>query len=190
MIPKKIHYCWFGNNPLPEFAQRCIASWKKFCPDYEIVEWNERNYDIEQAPLYVRQAYERKKYAFVTDYVRLQLIYDNGGVYFDTDVQLIKPIDRLLEHSAFFGMDTTYKINTGLGFGAVKGHHLVKELMGSYENRVFIREDGTSNASNCPYLDTFVFCRHGYREEMKMQILRMPEEILILPSEYMDPVVF
>lgn len=191
MIPKKIHYCWFGHSQLPAFAQKCISSWKKCCPDYDIIEWNEQNYDIDQAPLYVRQAYQMKKYAYVTDYVRLQIIYENGGIYFDTDVELIKPIDNLLEYSAFFGADTTCKIATGLGFGASAGHPLVKELMASYENRSFFKEDGTLNASNCPYIDTFVFNRHGYYEEMRVQILGKENNgVLILPAEFMDPVVF
>ena len=88
MIPKTIHYCWFSCNPKPKLAEKCIKSWKKHCPDYEIIEWNEDNFDLSTAPLYVRQAYEAKKWAFVTDYVRLKLVYDYGGIYMDTDVEL------------------------------------------------------------------------------------------------------
>ena len=97
MIPKKIHYCWFGRNPKPKLAEKCIASWKKYCPDYEIVEWNEDNFDIGMNA-YTRSAYEQKKYAFLTDYARLLIIYEHGGLYFDTDVELIRPIDDLLEN--------------------------------------------------------------------------------------------
>ena len=122
MIPKLIHYCWFGHNPLPKDAKRCIRSWKKYCPDYVIKEWNEDNFDISQCPQYVRQAYEAKKWAFVSDYVRLKLVHDHGGVYMDTDVELLKPLDRLLSHKAYFGFeDDGLQINTGLGFGAERG---------------------------------------------------------------------
>ena len=99
MIPKTLHYCWFGRNPKPELAVKCIDSWKRFCPDYEIVEWNEDNFDIDACPLYVRQAYAAKKWAFVTDYVRLKLIYEHGGIYMDTDVELKKKPDVLLGRS-------------------------------------------------------------------------------------------
>ena len=97
MIPKVIHYCWFGGNPKPKLAEKCIKSWKKYCPDYEIIEWNEDNFDISAAPLYVRQAYEAKKWAFVTDYVRLEVVYNHGGVYLDTDVELLKSLDSLFQ---------------------------------------------------------------------------------------------
>ena len=93
MIPKKIHYCWFGNGEKPELAIKCIESWKTHCPDYELVEWNEQSFDIDSAPLYVRQAYENKKWAFVTDYVRLYAMVSYGGVYMDTDVEVIKNIN-------------------------------------------------------------------------------------------------
>lgn len=100
MIPKKIHYCWFGRNPLPELARRCIESWKKYCPDYEIIEWNEDNYDINKIP-YVKEAYQAKKWAFVTDYVRLDVVNKFGGIYLDTDVELLKSLDSLLKYKAF-----------------------------------------------------------------------------------------
>ena len=105
MIPKIIHYCWFGRNPKPKLAEKCIKSWKKYCPEYEIIEWNEDNYDLSSAPLYVRQAYEAKRWAFVTDYIRLQVIYENGGIYLDTDVELRKSLDPLLVHQAYFGFE-------------------------------------------------------------------------------------
>lgn len=100
MIPKIIHYCWFGGNPLPKLAKKCIRSWKKYCKGYEIREWNESNFDISTAPLYVRQAYEAKKWAFVTDYVRLYVVHEYGGIYLDTDVQIKKKLDDLLQHRA------------------------------------------------------------------------------------------
>ena len=120
-IPKVIHYCWFGHNPKPEQALSCIASWKEKCPDYQIIEWNEDNYDISSAPLYVRQAYQEKKWAFVTDYVRLQVVFENGGIYLDTDVELKKSLNALLGYRAYFGFEDATYINTGLGFGAKQG---------------------------------------------------------------------
>lgn len=104
-IPKVIHYCWFGHDPKPKLAEKCIKSWKKKCPDYKIIEWNEENFDISACPLYVRQAYEAKKWAFVTDYVRLKVVYEHGGIYLDTDVELKKNLDFLLNHKAYFGFE-------------------------------------------------------------------------------------
>ncbi|MDE6612292.1 MAG: glycosyl transferase, partial [Muribaculaceae bacterium] len=104
MIPKTIHYCWFGRNPLPESALKCIASWRKYFPDYQIIEWNEDNFDVNAIP-YTAQAYAAKKYAFVSDYARFKILYDHGGLYFDTDVEVIKPFDDILERGAFMGFE-------------------------------------------------------------------------------------
>ena len=104
MIPKVIHYCWFGKKPLPPLAVNCIDSWKKFCPDYEIIEWNEKNFDI-NSNTYVREAYENKKWAFVSDYVQLYALYNYGGIYMDTDVQVLKPLDAFLNDQAFSGFE-------------------------------------------------------------------------------------
>src|SRR5699024_3155952 len=123
MIPKIIHYCWFGGNPLPEKEQKCIASWRKYCPDYEIIEWNENNFDINQN-MYIKQAADEKRWAFVSDFARLDVIYRFGGIYLDTDVEIIRNLDPLLRNKAFVGIDNVtgeeYSINTGLGFGAEK----------------------------------------------------------------------
>ena len=104
MIPKIIHYCWFGKNPLPDSAKKCVESWKKFCPDYEIKEWNENNFDINCMP-FVKEAYEAKKFAFVSDVARLMVVNENGGVYFDTDVEMIRNIDFLLKYKGFLGFE-------------------------------------------------------------------------------------
>ena len=104
VIPKVIHYCWFGGNPLPELALKCIASWKKFLPDYEIKEWNERNFDVYQAP-YIAEAYKLKKYAHVSDYARFWILYHYGGIYFDTDVEVIRPMDDILARGSFLGFE-------------------------------------------------------------------------------------
>lgn len=132
MIPKTIHYCWFGGNPKPELVCRCIESWKRFCPDYEIIEWNETNFDVNCIP-YVRDAYAAKKWAFVSDYVRLRVVFERGGVYLDTDVELKSNLDDLLEHDCWLASDDVRYINTGLGFGAVKEHFLIGAMMDAYQ---------------------------------------------------------
>ena len=113
MIPKKIHYCWFGKNPLPEQTKQYIETWKKYCHDYEIIEWNEDNFDINQNQ-YCKEAYEAKKWAFVSDYVRLKVLYDNGGIYMDTDIEVIKPLDDLLQYNWFAGFEAEDRIQTGV----------------------------------------------------------------------------
>lgn len=105
MIPKKIHYCWFGRGEKPKLAKKCIDSWKKYCPDYEIIEWNEDNFDI-NLNSYTKWCYDNRKYAFLSDYVRLWVVNQNGGIYFDTDVEVIRNIDFLLDDQAFFGFET------------------------------------------------------------------------------------
>lgn len=185
-IPKKIHYCWFGRNPKPELALKCITSWKKHCPDYEIIEWNEDNFDISACPLYVRQAYEMKKWPFVTDYVRLKVVYDYGGIYMDTDVELRKSLDSLLGYHAYFGFEDGKNINTGLGFGAVKGACILQELMADYQQIPFIQSDGTLDGTTCPMRNTQVFLRWGLVQDNSRQVLH--KTVLILPSEYMCPI--
>jgi hypothetical protein len=137
MIPKVIHYCWFGGKPLPLDVEQCIRSWKKFCPDYEIRQWNESNYDVGKHP-FMKAAYETGSWAFVSDYARLDIIYNHGGVYLDTDVELLKDLQPLLELDCYFGMQQDRNlIATGLGFGAVKGHGIaiVLGLAGEYGRR-------------------------------------------------------
>ena len=153
-IPKIIHYCWFGGNPLPDLAKKCIDSWKKMCPDYEIKEWNENTININGMNAYVREAYKNKKWAFVTDYIRLYIIYNYGGIYLDTDVELLKNLDVLLDHDSFFGIENNNVVNTGLGFGAAKGNKLVKMLMDDYENVHFILKNGNLDLEPCPIRNT------------------------------------
>ena len=121
MIPKVIHYCWFGRNPLPDSALKCIESWKKYLPDYEIVQWNEDNFDVNSIP-YVAEAYAARKYAFVSDYARFYVLYNQGGVYFDTDVEAVAPLDDILEKGPYMGMERALSgemaVNPGLGFAA------------------------------------------------------------------------
>ena len=133
MIPKVIHYCWFGGKPLPKSAKKCIASWKKFMPDYEVKEWNESNFDIDLIP-YTREAYNDNKYAFVSDVARFWLLYHEGGMYFDTDVEVITPMDGFISQGAFLGWEKPsavglYNVNPGLGMAAPKGLPFYQEML-------------------------------------------------------------
>jgi len=188
MIPKKIHYCWFGNGPKPPLAERCFKSWRKFCPDYEIIEWNESNYDLSAAPLYVRQAHENKKWAFVTDYVRLKVVYDQGGIYLDTDVELIKSLDSLLNYSAFFGFEDKSLVATGLGFGAEKGAPVLELLMADYNEIPFVKEDGSLDLLSCPHRNTKALEALGLKKDNTKQIL--PGNVAVFPSSYFCPLSY
>ena len=185
MIPKIIHFCWFGDKKMPRMARKCLNSWKKYCPDYEIKLWNEENFDLDTNK-YVREAYEAKKWAFITDYARLYIVYHYGGIYLDTDVELIKPLDSLLNYNAFFGIESTQNkcIATGLGFGAEKGYSIVKEIMEQYENISFKLNDGTYDMTPCPDRNTLVFEKYGYDHSDKCKNI---DGVQILSSEYMCP---
>lgn len=146
MIPKVIHYCWFGRSKLSPLAKRCIASWKKHLPDYEIKEWNEDNFDVNGIP-YTTQAYKHKKYAFVSDYARFKILYEHGGIYFDTDVEVIKPIDDILVKGTFFGLENEshFACNPGLGFASEPKFHLLKEMLDLYAGIQFELPSGKLN---------------------------------------------
>ena len=172
-IPKVIHYCWFGKGEMPKLANKCIKSWKKYCPDYEIVCHNEDNFDMTQNR-YLNEAYKAGKWAFVSDYARLKIIYDNGGIYLDTDVELIKPIDDLLLTKGFMGFDEKGIVATGLGFGAEKGNEIVSEFLKDYDNIPFVLPDGSYDLTPCPDRNT---------EALK----RLGMDITFLPDEYLCP---
>lgn len=186
MIPKKIHYCWLGGNPLPDSAKKCIKSWKKYCPDYEIIEWNETNYDFTQIP-YMKEAYEAKKWGFVPDYARLDIIYQHGGIYLDTDVELLKPIDELLTLKGFAGFETSERINFGQGFGAEAGNSVIKKMMDSYQDMHFVHEDGTLDLTPSPQLNTEVFVSLGIKKDGSMQEI---DGFKIFPVDYFCPKSF
>lgn len=173
MIPKKIHYCWFGGNPLPENAKKCIASWKKYCPDYEIIQWDESNYDINKNE-YVKYTYRNKKFAFLTDYVRLDIIYNEGGIYLDTDVELLKSLDDLLDTKGYIGMEQVGTINTGQGFGTIRNHPFVKENKEFYENYNFLDKKGNFRKVICVLVTTNILKSKGLKEEnVKQHIYEM-----------------
>ena len=186
MIPRIIHYCWFGKKPKPKLAYKCIQSWKEKCQGYKIIEWNEDNYNISQAPMYVQQAYKAKKWAYVTDYVRLFVVNKYGGIYLDTDVQTIKSYDFLLKYSAFFGFENTSYVNTGLGFGAEKGLSIIKQLMDEYEHICFIKENGEFDLTPCPQINTKVLIRYGLIQNGKTQLVK--ENIIVLASDFLCPI--
>lgn len=186
MIPKTIHYCWFGGKELPKLAKKCLRSWKKYCSDYEIKRWDESNIDITTCPLYVRQAYEEKKWAFVTDYIRLKIVFENGGIYLDTDVELKKSFNKFLKHHAFFGFENGDVVNTGSGFGAEKNSEFVKKIMNQYDGISFKKSDGTYDLTPCPTRNTEIFEQNGLIRNDKLQIL--DENVAIYPTEYFCPI--
>ncbi len=187
MIPKKIHYCWVGGAPLPESAKKCIKSWRKYCPDYEIVEWNESNYDFTSVP-YMKEAYEAKKWGFVPDYARLDIIYKNGGIYLDTDVEIVRSFDPLLQLHGFAGFQDETQINFGQGFGAEAGNPVIKELMESYRDLRFIKENGEADLTPSPRLNTDALAeRCGLIPEACQQELG---QFSVFPPEFFCPKSF
>lgn len=169
-IPKTIHYCWFGKNELPEKAQQCIDSWKKNCSDYKIIEWNENNFDI-NSNTYVKEAYESKKYAFVTDYVRLYALYNYGGVYMDTDVEVVKSLDKFLQHKAFTGNENGEFCITGT-MGSEAGNAWIKQLLDWYNDKKFILPDGKLNTKpNTEIITEITSEYYGWKCENKFQKL-------------------
>jgi mannosyltransferase OCH1-like enzyme len=179
MIPKKIHYCWFGRNPLPKSAKKCIASWKKYMPDYEIIEWNEDNFDINMNA-YTKMCYEQKKYAFLSDYIRLLVIEEHGGIYFDTDVEAVRSFDDLLENGVFLGFETDQYVNTGEGFGAEAYHPVVQQMIKEYE----ILLDGEHGTVGCPHLNTNALLKFGLKQNGRKQMIG---KAMIYPADYFNP---
>lgn len=182
MIPKVIHYCWFGGNPLPEDAKKCIASWKKHCPEYEIIEWNESNFDI-HSNCYIKEAYEAKKYAFVTDYVRLFVMYEYGGVYMDTDVELVKNLDDFLKNQAFSGFESSNSIPTGI-MASEKNFKLFGDLLKYYENRHFINADGSYDITTNTVTITEMCKKYGLVLNNKYQVI---DGFALYPNDYFCP---
>lgn len=188
MIPKRIHYCWFGKKEKPKLVKKCIASWKKYCPDYEIIEWNEDNFDI-KTNAYTQWCYENKKYAFLSDYVRLLVVYQNGGVYFDTDVEVIRNIDFLLDDLAFFGFETggtnvpnpkNADINSGLAFGSVASGLALQAMLKEYDNLL----DGKHGVVMCPKLNTAALVKLGLKQDGSYQKFSWGT---VYPIEYFNP---
>lgn len=186
MIPKTIHYCWFGGNPKPKLVEKCIKSWKKYCPDYEIIEWNESNFDINCCD-YVKEAYEAKKWAFVSDFARLKIVYDNGGIYLDTDVELISSLDKFLKYDSFFGFEDSEYIATGLGFGAIKNNPILEVMINDYFHLHFLKPDGTYNIVPCPKTNTKSLEKIGLVRNNSFQIIN---NNAFFPSDFFNPIDF
>lgn len=184
MIPKVIHYCWFGGKPLPSIARKCIASWEKVCPDYEIKRWDETNFDVRQHP-FVSSAYEAGAWAFVSDWARLKVLYDNGGVYLDTDVKLLKSLDSLLDSQCYIGVQQAgHLCNTGLGFGCAKASPVVHEMLEKYDGLVF--EWDKSKELACPHFNDEVVRSHGYTGDGLGDVESF-DGLTVYPSRYLDP---
>lgn len=185
MIPKIIHYVWVGGKPLTPLAEKCIASWKKYCPDYEIKRWDETTFDVNQNE-YCKQAYESKKWAFVSDYIRLKVMYDFGGIYMDTDVEVIKPLDAFLDNHAFSGYEDKDTIPTGI-MASEKQGKWVGELLKDYDTKKFIKEDGSFN------LETNVVQITNTTKKMYPNIvlnntLTKCEDVVFYPKDYFCPI--
>lgn len=197
MIPKTIHYCWFGRNPLPPLAIKCIESWKKFLPDYEIKEWNEDNFDVNIIP-YTKEAYQAKKYAFVSDYARFWILYKYGGLYFDTDVEVIKPLDDIIARGSFMGCEhlvelspnlcrgekPTIGVNPGLGLAAIPGLEFYKRMLNNYATLKFVASDGTLNTKTVVQYTTELLIDNKLK---KTDIIQNCMDIWIYPPEYFCP---
>ena len=204
-IPKTIHYCWFGTNPLPKTAKKCIESWKKFLPDYQIIQWNEKNYDISKIP-YIRQAYAEKKYAYVSDYARFDILYQYGGIYFDTDVEVIKSLEDIITQGPFFAceingtlsplcttnnslLDCPYssfsiRVSPGLGMGVESGNPFYKEFLDLYKDLDFIRPDGSYNQVAVVRNTTTLLVAHGLKDVESVQKIA---GFTIYPQDYFNP---
>lgn len=192
MIPKVIHYCWFGGNPLPVSAKKCIASWRKYLPDYEIKEWNESNFDVNIIP-YTAEAYKAKKYAFVSDYARFWILYKYGGLYFDTDVEVIKNMDEIIAKGPFMGCENEAKVGAtpaqlgvapGLGLGVNPGLGLYGEILDIYKDKHYILADGTYSTETVVTITTELLCKYGLKNTSKVQEVA---GIYIYPKEYFCP---
>lgn len=183
-IPKIIHYCWFGGNPLPEKDQICIESWKKYCPDYKIIEWNESNYDISKND-YMKEAYDAQRWGFVPDYARLDVLYQYGGIYLDTDVELLKNLDVLLNQKGFMAFESEYAVAPGLIIAAEPHNSTIKDMMDCiYSMRHFRREDGTYDMVASPKMATEYLVNKGLACNNELQTV---DGIRIYPKEYFCP---
>lgn len=186
MIPKLIHYCWFGQGEMPEMAVKCIESWKNKLSDYQLKEWNESNFDV-NSNIYTKEAYEKRKFAFVADYVRLYALYTEGGIYMDTDVEVIRKMDDLLSHCAFMGFETETLVSTGV-MGSEKNGMWAKESLDCYMNRHFILENGSLDLTTNVTVITDYLISKGLKPEDSYQ--EIPDFITVYPKEYFSPKSF
>ena len=184
MYKRQIHYCWFGQNPLPPLAVKCIESWKRYCPGYEIKEWSEDNFDIHCCQ-YVEEAYSAKKWAFVTDYVRLYVLKEFGGIYMDTDVEVLKPLDRFLVHPAFSGFEQQTSIPTGI-IASEKDNFWVSYLLSYYDTKNFLKPDGNYDlTTNVETITQMTAERYNFAANNTYQ--ELGNDVVLYPIEYFCP---
>ena len=189
MIPRKIHYCRFGGKPLTALGKKCLKSWVKYFPNYDIIEWNETNFDLNSCK-YVKEAYEAGKWAFVSDYARYKILYEEGGIYFDTDVEVIRSFDGIVEMGAFIGCEnpdtqTPLAINPGLGMGACAGHPFFREMMDEYESASFYKADGSPDLCTIVERTTRHLKKHGAENTERIQTVC---GITVYPAVYFCPI--
>lgn len=182
-IPKVVHYCWFGGKPLPPDALKCIESWKKFFPDYEIKQWDESNFDVSIIP-YTSEAYSIGKYAFVSDYARMWVLYHHGGVYFDADVEVVRSFEDVLSRGGFMGFETKEFVNPGLGMALSKGSEIALGVMEEFERTKFLNEDGSFNPKGIVPITTNVLLSKGLKQNGELQTI---DEICVYPIEWFNP---
>lgn len=183
LIPKVIHYFWFSGKEMPDPYKRCIESWKKYCPDYEIKRWDEKNYDVSKNP-YMKAAYEYEKWGFVPDYARLDILCRHGGIYIDTDVELVRSLDELLYQQAFCGVEKWGNINMGGCSGAVKEHPMLRKMLAAREKVSFLREDGSLNLETCGVYETQPFIEEGMQINNQVQTVC---GMTVYSSDYFHP---
>lgn len=183
MIPKVIHYCWFGRNALPKLALKCIESWKFFLPDYEIIEWNEDNFNL-NLNRFTREAYDSKKYAFVSDVCRLYVLKKFGGIYMDTDVEILKPLDIFLHHTAFSGFENEEYVPTGI-MGSQKDSKFMSDLLSYYDSRSFLIENGEFDTKPNTFIITEFMLEKGLKLDNTYQDFE--NFVTFYPKDYFCP---
>lgn len=185
MIPKRIHYIWFGQGREPEIFDHCIKSWKTVCPDYEIIRWDESNINFDMSP-YTKFTRLNGKLGHIGDYVRLWILYNYGGIYLDVDVEMLKSFNGLLGYDAFFSFQDHKRVNLGNGFGSIKGNILLKKMMDTYDE--FGKELlSTDSLKTSPEIDTPILVSNGLKNNNTLQIIN---NCIFLPKEYMAPKSF
>lgn len=181
MIPKIIHYCWFGRGEMPKLMKKCIKSWKKYCPDWEIIQWNEDNFDV-NSTLWTKQAYEARKYAFVSDYVRLKALQEFGGIYLDTDVELVQEIDEFLENRAFSGFESADMVQTGV-IGAERGNSVIASWLEWYDSRRYMEDGKPVMIPNVSFITENLKARGLKMDDSRQKI----DGMAIYPQTYFCP---
>ncbi len=184
-IPKIIHSVWIGNGEKSEIAKKSMVSWQVFCPDYAFMEWNESNFDIKNSCRYVVEAYSKGKWAFVSDYIRLKILYEYGGIYLDTDMELLQNIDSFLKYRGFFCTESRYSVSTAI-IAAEPQAPWIKELLDEYENEPFINEDGSFNKqTNTKRVQKYLEIKYNYSWEKGLQEL-LPG-FYVFPADFFSP---